>query len=186
MDGHLRQELRELELLDEITRLRYEGRVSRSVTGLYCRRLIRSLYAWKSDHKDSTYLHPAMKWNKSMGPRVPEAVTYTEWRPSVTENKKRKTTDRRAEDPGDEPKAKQMKVNMDELLKWDRANPAVNSLQENPATRRPMGLIWDSKDYSCRYNAILTILGNMWAEEPLICWVRSHYLSRLMGDFAKH
>ncbi|KAJ7077796.1 hypothetical protein C8R44DRAFT_549811, partial [Mycena epipterygia] len=40
MSGYLRQELRELEILDEITRLRCEGTLPRSVTGLYRRRLI--------------------------------------------------------------------------------------------------------------------------------------------------
>ncbi|KAJ7138717.1 hypothetical protein C8R43DRAFT_1089292 [Mycena crocata] len=46
ISGYLRQELRELE--DEITRLRYDGVLPRSVTGLYRRRLIRSFYAWKT------------------------------------------------------------------------------------------------------------------------------------------
>ncbi|KAJ7840443.1 hypothetical protein B0H13DRAFT_1649692, partial [Mycena leptocephala] len=35
ISGHLRQEFRELELLDEITRLRHEGRLPRRVTGIY-------------------------------------------------------------------------------------------------------------------------------------------------------
>jgi hypothetical protein len=78
MNGYLRQELRELEVLDEITRLRYEGKLPRSVTGLYRRRLIRSFYAWKADHRDPVHFHPAMKWDASMGPQVPEAVEYTE------------------------------------------------------------------------------------------------------------
>ncbi|KAJ6522021.1 hypothetical protein B0H19DRAFT_901105, partial [Mycena capillaripes] len=40
MSGYLRQELRELEILDEITKLRFEGRLPRCVTGIYRRRLI--------------------------------------------------------------------------------------------------------------------------------------------------
>ncbi|KAJ7155807.1 hypothetical protein C8R46DRAFT_847633, partial [Mycena filopes] len=55
MSGYLRQELRELEILDEITKLRYEGNLPRSVTGLYRRRLIRSFYAWKSNHRDPAH-----------------------------------------------------------------------------------------------------------------------------------
>jgi hypothetical protein len=55
MNGYLRQKLRELEVLDEITRLRYEGKLPRSATGLYRRRLIRSFYAWKSDHRDPVH-----------------------------------------------------------------------------------------------------------------------------------
>ncbi|KAJ7814972.1 hypothetical protein B0H14DRAFT_2265263, partial [Mycena olivaceomarginata] len=38
--GHLRQELRELEVLDEITKLRFEGKLPLSVTGIYRRRLL--------------------------------------------------------------------------------------------------------------------------------------------------
>ncbi|KAJ7731048.1 hypothetical protein B0H16DRAFT_1302462, partial [Mycena metata] len=55
MSGYLRQELRELEVLDEITRLRYEGKLPRSVTGLYRRRLIRSFYAWKTNYRDPAH-----------------------------------------------------------------------------------------------------------------------------------
>ncbi|KAJ6540673.1 hypothetical protein B0H19DRAFT_1001765 [Mycena capillaripes] len=79
MSGYLRQELRELEILDEITRLRFEGRLPRTVTDLYRRRLIRSFYAWKSDHRDPSHFHPAMRWDTSMGPRVPEPEIYSEW-----------------------------------------------------------------------------------------------------------
>ncbi|KAJ7114876.1 hypothetical protein C8R44DRAFT_563534, partial [Mycena epipterygia] len=40
ISGYLRQEFRELEILDEITRLRFEGKLPSSVHGLYRRRLI--------------------------------------------------------------------------------------------------------------------------------------------------
>ncbi|KAJ7896825.1 hypothetical protein B0H13DRAFT_1623754, partial [Mycena leptocephala] len=72
------QELRELEVLDDITRLRFEGKLPGSVTSLYRRHLIRSFYAWKTDHQDPSQFHPSMKWNSSMGPRVPDMVEYTE------------------------------------------------------------------------------------------------------------
>ncbi|KAJ7933339.1 hypothetical protein B0H13DRAFT_1592378, partial [Mycena leptocephala] len=57
-----------------ITKLKYEGKLPRSVTGLYRRRLLRSYAAWKTDHRDPPHFHPAMKWNKTMGPRIPDAV----------------------------------------------------------------------------------------------------------------
>ncbi|KAJ7715110.1 hypothetical protein B0H16DRAFT_1261911, partial [Mycena metata] len=40
MTGHLRQELRELEILDEITTLRVEGKLPVSVAGIYRRHLL--------------------------------------------------------------------------------------------------------------------------------------------------
>ncbi|KAJ7710800.1 hypothetical protein B0H17DRAFT_914517 [Mycena rosella] len=45
ISGYLRQELRELEILDEITRFRCEGLLPPSVTCLYRRLLIRLFYA---------------------------------------------------------------------------------------------------------------------------------------------
>ncbi|KAJ7831364.1 hypothetical protein B0H13DRAFT_1915472 [Mycena leptocephala] len=47
ISGHLRQEFRELELLDEITRLRHEGRLPKRVTGIYRGQLLSSYRAWK-------------------------------------------------------------------------------------------------------------------------------------------
>ncbi|KAJ6481340.1 hypothetical protein C8R47DRAFT_1284520 [Mycena vitilis] len=32
---------------------------------------------------------------------------------------------------------------------------------------KPVGLIWDSVNYSCGYDATFTILGNLWAEDPV-------------------
>jgi hypothetical protein len=49
---HLRQEFRELELLDEITRLRNEGRSPRRVTGIYRGQLLPSYCAWKGNSAD--------------------------------------------------------------------------------------------------------------------------------------
>ncbi|KAJ7646170.1 hypothetical protein B0H17DRAFT_870294, partial [Mycena rosella] len=78
--SYLCQELRELEVLDEITRLRYDGLLPSSVTGLYRRRLLRSFYAWKANHGDPAHFHPTLKWDPSLGPRIPEAVVYSEWK----------------------------------------------------------------------------------------------------------
>ncbi|KAJ7249817.1 hypothetical protein C8J57DRAFT_976508, partial [Mycena rebaudengoi] len=55
--GFLRQELREIEILDEITRLRYEGSLPRHVTGLYRRHLLRAYQLWKGDTYEVPNLH---------------------------------------------------------------------------------------------------------------------------------
>ncbi|KAJ7710833.1 hypothetical protein B0H17DRAFT_913503, partial [Mycena rosella] len=47
LNGYLRQEFRELELLDELTRLKFEDKLPRSVTGLYRGQLLSSYKAWK-------------------------------------------------------------------------------------------------------------------------------------------
>ncbi|KAJ7658991.1 hypothetical protein B0H17DRAFT_954878, partial [Mycena rosella] len=69
---YLRQELRELEILDEITKLRMQGLLLSIVVCLYRRRLLRSYYAWKANHYDPAHFPRTTQWNSSMGPRVPE------------------------------------------------------------------------------------------------------------------
>ncbi|KAJ7759745.1 hypothetical protein DFH07DRAFT_741055, partial [Mycena maculata] len=167
MSGYLRQELRELEILDNITRMRCEGTLPRSVTGIYRRRLIRSYYAWKSSHRDPAYFHPAMKWKASMGPRVPEAIVYSEWRPTVAKSKKRSNAviDEEPKSFGAQPPAKRTKptvhVHADSM--------SITSVSREPVTARsaihkPAGLVWDARDWSCGYDAIFTILANLWYE----------------------
>jgi hypothetical protein len=55
MSGYLRQELRELEFLDQITQLRYENKLPRQVAGMYRRHLIRSYLLWKKEQDDPEY-----------------------------------------------------------------------------------------------------------------------------------
>ncbi|KAJ7477539.1 hypothetical protein FB451DRAFT_1173088 [Mycena latifolia] len=60
------------------------------------------------------------------------------------------------------------------------ANGARNS---NPRPI-PSGLIWESRNHSCAYDATLTILLNLWSVDSLR-WSRDlASLGRLMGDFA--
>ncbi|KAJ7933037.1 hypothetical protein B0H13DRAFT_1856638 [Mycena leptocephala] len=39
--------------------------------------------AWKTNHRDPAHFHPAMRWNASMRPRVPDSYEYSEWKPSI-------------------------------------------------------------------------------------------------------
>ncbi|KAJ7241824.1 hypothetical protein C8J57DRAFT_1084734, partial [Mycena rebaudengoi] len=47
ISSYLRQELRELEILDDITRLRFKGVLPKHITGLYRISFLRSYQAWK-------------------------------------------------------------------------------------------------------------------------------------------
>ncbi|KAJ7633728.1 hypothetical protein B0H17DRAFT_961652, partial [Mycena rosella] len=185
ISGYLRQELRELEILDEITRLRCEGKLPTSVTGLYRRRLIRSFYAWKANHRDPPDFHPAMGWDPSMGPRIPEVTTYSEWRPSTSGSNKRKNT---AVDvkPDVLPLSKRSKTESGTVPSGPAANGAWRSLNVGPAFASvvpPVGLIWDNRDHSCAYDATLPVLYNVWVEDPLTWSGRFMELGPLMGTF---
>lgn len=45
----------------------------------------------------------------------------------------------------------------------------------------PIGLIWDSCDHSCAYDALFTILGDIWVYNPTM-WMHKF---GLMSSFAK-
>ncbi|KAJ3965254.1 hypothetical protein EV361DRAFT_781854, partial [Lentinula raphanica] len=60
--GALRKELRDLELLDEITRLRYENKCDSSVQGSTRSVLIESFRKWKGDKYNPPCIHSAIRW----------------------------------------------------------------------------------------------------------------------------
>ncbi|KAJ7109034.1 hypothetical protein C8R43DRAFT_1161765, partial [Mycena crocata] len=211
ISGYLRQELRELEILDEITRLRYEGQLPRSVTGLYRRRLIRSFYAWNTDHRDPIHFHPAMKWNAKMGPRVPEAITYSEWKqsgsksekkfnavvklsaPTVDESKPGKTV--KGGDlltsmlSGTPKRSRETEIGVlnnapRKKAKFEQADISIGRPMESFERRlSPIGLVWDSSDYSCGYDAFFTIMANIWIENPMLWTGYFAHLGPLFGEF---
>ncbi|KAJ7854010.1 hypothetical protein B0H13DRAFT_1642583 [Mycena leptocephala] len=164
MHGYLRQELRELEALDEITRLRYLGRIPASVTGIYRRRLLRSYYAWKTDHRDPDHFHPAIRWKPELGPRVPEAVAYSDWTPSVAVNQKIKLETAKGPETGkDEQRLKKIKVLATSTDEVKLPVTASSSAERGPS---PVGLKWDDVNYSCAYDALFTLLINVWTSDP--------------------
>jgi hypothetical protein len=63
--GSLRQEFRELELLNEITRLRYEGQLPSHVKGINRREIIHAYRMWKGVAFDIEGLHPSLATTKN-------------------------------------------------------------------------------------------------------------------------
>ncbi|KAF4565753.1 hypothetical protein EYR36_002331 [Pleurotus pulmonarius] len=62
--GALRQEFRDLELLDDITRLQFESKLPSAVVGDTRRTLIQSFRKHKSDSYIPHHMHAAIRWNK--------------------------------------------------------------------------------------------------------------------------
>ncbi|KAJ7915338.1 hypothetical protein B0H13DRAFT_1610580 [Mycena leptocephala] len=174
MHGHLRQELRELETLDEITKLRFMGRLPASVTGIYRRRLIRSYYAWKTNHRDPDHFHPAIKWKPELGPRIPESIEYSEWKSSIPQNKKRKNARPKFNVPTLPGPGKQQSAT---VSTYKADPPAVSmhlgqlnsvlTIGRTGTLARPIGFIWDNENWSCAYDSLFTILLNLWMTDTV-------------------
>ena len=62
--GALRQEFRELELLDEITRLRYLGKLPAIVDGDTRNHVIAAFREWRGEHYIPQNVHPSIRWSK--------------------------------------------------------------------------------------------------------------------------
>ncbi|KAJ7441885.1 hypothetical protein FB451DRAFT_1057983 [Mycena latifolia] len=181
MSGYLRQELRELELLDEITRLNFDGKLPRSVTGIYRRQLIRSYLLWRGDNPEPSHFHPAIRHNPNIDPEIPVALDYAEWRPSTDGKSKRKHNKEDQEDTAEEKARPRKKTKTKYKQMPTRGSVAVSDgLRGCSALSEPVGLIWDSRDYSCGYDAVFTILYNVWLENKEVWSTRFSAFSPLL------
>ena len=59
----MRQEFRELELLDEITKLRYEGKLPDHIQGKFRNHLIRAYHKWQGTYYVPPLTYPALTWS---------------------------------------------------------------------------------------------------------------------------
>ncbi|KAJ7488887.1 hypothetical protein FB451DRAFT_1521657 [Mycena latifolia] len=117
-----------------------------------------------------------MRWDPSLGPRVPEPVVYRDWRPSVPGTKKRKTTDSDPRNVTDEPNAKRKKIGGPQVPEGGN--------ERRDGSLSPVGLVWDNRDHSCAYDATLTILNNLWAEDTHMWTTRYSRLNDMMARYA--
>jgi hypothetical protein len=87
--GALRQEFRELEILDDIGCLRYEGKLNHLVVGDNRCCLIHSFRQWKGDTYIPPHVHKALRWGKDDPFHLHHIDMNLEW--SIVEKGKAKT-----------------------------------------------------------------------------------------------
>jgi hypothetical protein len=79
ISGFLRQEFRELEMLNEITRLRYEGQLSEEVVGSDRIELLHSYQRYRGGNYDPEGIHDATCWRNGDEPRSIPVVKRSRW-----------------------------------------------------------------------------------------------------------
>jgi hypothetical protein len=186
--GYLRQEFRELELMDEITRLRFKDKLSPSINGHLRNALIRQYQLFKGESYVPDVVPDTLKWTKSDPMNIIKVQTDTQWQ--LIEKFKEKGTKYTpasgtvAIDTNRSVKRKADDIslhNSDEIssvttISNKRPNTSLNLQNQN----EPVGLIWDARDHSCAYDAVFTILGDIWDYNPTM-WTREF---GLMSSFA--
>ncbi|KZP02117.1 hypothetical protein FIBSPDRAFT_715227, partial [Athelia psychrophila] len=163
-NGRLRQEFRELELLDEITRLRYEGQLHKKVTGNTRNALIRSYRAWKGESYVPNKVHQAIRWTRRDPLRQDPDVPMSPWQ--ILKGKKKDELAATAKSTyGFVPAKGTVARKQEEDVQEPPSRKRVKLNNEPQAQEGSRGLIWDEENWSCAYDACFTILYALWSED---------------------
>ncbi|KAJ7133229.1 hypothetical protein C8R44DRAFT_565621, partial [Mycena epipterygia] len=151
ISGYLRQEFRELEMLNEITALKYYNRLDASVNGINRRAILRAYQILKGGKYQPPDLHDSLKWKNGDAPLMPDVDSELQTGPLIE---------------SDKPKPKKVKEG-----KKGRKRPAAEpAAQPKPKKAKsnvppPVGTTWDCINYSCAYDAIVSTLYNIWQDD---------------------
>ena len=154
LPGHLRQEFRELHLLDNITKEIYEGQLNKNYFGPLRNPMI---YKYQNEIKKKHFnnMHQALMPSDSECIIKDKGDDGT-WNMNVYKDltllngdknkRKRKISDSRIS----EKNLKKIKLHLSSSRNWN--------------TQSPLGLTWDETDYSCAYDSLFTVLHHIWNE----------------------
>ncbi|KAI9069010.1 hypothetical protein FKP32DRAFT_1560551 [Trametes sanguinea] len=183
--GSLRQEFRELELLDEITKLRYLGKMSSKVTGITHSELVHSYRKWKGEKHIPKTMHKALVWNSSNPFPIEDPQEEIPWQIVERPKKSKKGAESKdtVEESDNTRTSKQIDTTGYVPAKGSHALLVLNNTMDNKSMKRKReaeaetscitkkaraqmgagttqltGFTWDNVNYSCAYDSLLTIL----------------------------
>jgi hypothetical protein len=163
LPGHLRQEFRELYLLNDITRDIYEGCLDKKYRAPLRNPMIYK-YQTEIKRKCSNDVHHALKWaDKELIIKKKDedgAWNMDVYKSLTDSNKVEKKLKRKTPEFFLIDKEKNSKMS-------SKKNKLSPLLYENRNNRSPLGLIWDRDDYSCAYDSLFTIFYHIWTEGQL-------------------
>jgi hypothetical protein len=176
--GYLRQEFRELEILDEITKLQYDGLLPKEIEGHRRNTIIRMFQDWKGTSYVPTNVHSAIKWSVTDPMDKVLEVNDSKWH--IIRKGKNTLESQEADDKPEMPLGY---VAAKGSIPVNSGNKAVNHDMEDevsdaPAKKKiklgnqmelsivqgPIGLLWDGLNYSCAYDSMFTILFRAWSQ----------------------
>ncbi|KAF9460478.1 hypothetical protein BDZ94DRAFT_1223093, partial [Collybia nuda] len=162
--GYLRQEFREHELLDDITRLKYEGLLPKNIEGNLRNSLIRQYQNWKGTAYVPDKVDNVLKWSDNDPMKILPVVNDSPWQVLRKDTNKSQQT----------PKATSAfipatgSISVSNKRKFDENNDQISPRKKKPVktTQAPLGLTWDGDNYSCSYDSLFAILYDIWQSNP--------------------
>jgi hypothetical protein len=180
ISGWLRQEFRELNILDEVTRLRYENCLPENIFGPLRNPVVRAYYIWIDELKDDGEWHSAIQYK--VGEQKIKAVeSDATWDIDMFNALRKVEKNKRT--------GVSLKRGATEIDVTETPSPSVKVARPDSPhdSSVPRGLIWDSTDYSCAYDGLFTILYNIWTDAPRVWSDRfnniTDHLSMLSDSF---
>ncbi|KZV60468.1 hypothetical protein PENSPDRAFT_594049, partial [Peniophora sp. CONT] len=157
LSGYLRQEFRELELLNEITRLRWEGKLKPNVGGNTRSTLLKSYLRVYGQKHCPQHVHNHLKW----GDQDPLKVDYDDDNDFVWKEVGAASSGKNHAEKDTNPRKRKW-AETASGNKMDISRPAQK--KQKTARIEPFrGLIWDSETQSCAYDSALTIFLNIYS-----------------------
>ncbi|KZV60292.1 hypothetical protein PENSPDRAFT_554663, partial [Peniophora sp. CONT] len=147
----LKQDFRELELLNEITRLRWEGKLEAGVGGNTRSTLLKSYIKVYGHKKCPDMVHKALSWGKPGEEQL--TIDYDDDPKFVWKNVDKTATDVKKDGDSNTVQTNQ-KTNQSTGQKRKR-----DELENGPHTQ---GSIWNQRTQTCAYDSILAILSNVY------------------------
>ncbi|RDX51845.1 hypothetical protein OH76DRAFT_1324179, partial [Lentinus brumalis] len=165
----LRREFRELELLDFITQRRLDGTLPEHVRGDTRGALLSSFFKWKGRRFVPDDIHPALNWaaapESELTPCIDAARTLVVQQEITDCSSRSRPAHKRPANTGEWEPSRPPKRRNPQTVR-DTAPYEVLALGSNPR------LIWDHANWSCGYDAVLTLLWNLYVDlgDP---WLRT-------------
>ena len=187
--GELRQEFRELELLDDITTKRYNSTLPKSVIGHRRHDLIHSFQSVMGTSYVPKHTHNAIKWSKEDSFCVTNTNMSSDWKIISNKNKNKNKQSYTTKNLNIVP--------IDNVIGNKHDLPGHEYMQSNvpckkmklqaneefpPVDTIYTGINWDSIDYSCAYDAFMAIMYMLWRDNPRHWTTYMSKLNTLMSD----
>jgi ATP-dependent exoDNAse (exonuclease V), alpha subunit - helicase superfamily I member len=156
--GYLRQEFREQEILDDITRLQYDGKLPPHINGHLRNTLVDQYQQWKSTAYVPKKTDIELSWSKGFmqlpktgnSPMSNTMSTFIPAKGSLFAAAIKRKND---------------ETESSEIKKQKMMHCSIDTKYESIC---PLGIVWDGVNYSCAYDSLFVILYDIWFQNPLI------------------
>lgn len=163
LSGTLRQEFRELETLNDITRLEFHGELPREVHGATRSELLGNYQAWKG----RLYVPPdvplVLNWSDHPIESLDPPEQLSPW--CIVSRSNENTKPSKTSEPNARPANRKRKTKSTEWSSSKKKNKSEdNGTRSRNGGNALLGCKWDGPNWSCAYDALVTIFWNIYRD----------------------